>query len=162
MNVESSTSLLIAALHWRVVLSLVLSAALALVFVAYIPWLTIFQAIPIVCLGFLLGFSWEVSSKPDAAQTNVSRKQTSFAVLLATAVSVGFLWGFCSGLSLRSFVVGAVLLALFAAVWVWCIGRANRRFASSISSRRILVCLITAAVFYPLGAWLFNYLLRYT
>jgi hypothetical protein len=155
MDAEGLMFLVAMVLHWRITLCIAMSVALAVALAIYVPWISGLQAIPIALIGFIPGAIWEDrSALPPNAKVQPAR-QTSLPTLVTAAALAGLAWGLFSGVSLHSFVAGAILFPLFAIGWAWY----AVRLKSSISKPHAYICILSAAVAYPVGALLLRYAL---
>jgi len=144
MELDGVFGVLALLLHWRVVLCLLFSSALAFCLVHFFPWFTGLQGLVFAALGFLPGAIWEApaNSSPSA----VPSTNTSAAVL--AAIIFAAVWGAVSSTSVHSAFAG---LAVFAAgTWGWF------RYAIAskawLSREQGILCTVAAAVTYPIPA----------
>lgn len=155
MDTEGLMFLVAVALHWRITLCIAISVAIAVTLAIYAPWVSGLQAIPIAFVGFFPGAIWEDrSARPPETRAQPVRN-TSLPTLVTAALLAGLAWGLFSGDSLHSFAAGAILLPLFAIAWAWY----AVRLKSLLSRSHAHICILSAAVGYPVGAWLLRYAL---
>lgn len=136
--------------HWRVLLSLVISALGAVVFVHVFPWFTGLQGIVLGALGFLPGAIWESRAEASSSASSSRLKALQLWVVGVLSLIACVVWGAASAATLPSFFAGLVLLVLVACVWCWSV--AHIRSALTMPRASLLVGL--AALAYAVAAWL--------
>lgn len=148
MDLDGVLSLILLVLHWRVALCLVVSSAIAFVLVHFFPWLNGLQGIAIALLGLVAGVAWETQATVVEPAKSATPPQTSASVAFASALLAGGTWGAISSVSMPSFLAGAVIFALAAWGWLRYAGASQ----TPMPSGRALLCIVTAAVAFPIAA----------
>lgn len=155
MDAEGLIFLVAMALHWRITLCIAISLAIAVALAIYVPWISGPQAIPIALIGIFPGAIWEDRSALSPQAKALPVRQTTLPTLVTAASLAGLTWGLFSGVSMHSFVAGAILFPLFATAWAWYVVRLR----STMSKAHAYICIVSAAVGYPVGALLLRYAL---
>jgi hypothetical protein len=148
MDLDGVLSLILLVLHWRVMLCLVGSIALAIVLVHLFPWLSALQGIVLAILGLVAGLIWEAQATTPEPANAQKPPETTTGVACASALIAGAMWGVSSASSMHSFLAGAVIFISVAWGWVWYAGVAQ----PSVAKDRVYLCIILAAFAFPIAA----------
>src|SRR6188768_2450893 len=133
-------------LHWRILLGLCNSSALAFLLVSVVPWFSGWQGAVLALLGLFAGAtSGDGSGTKEAKPVDA---ETSTVAVCGAAVLAGALWGAASSASPPSFLAGLVVVALL--IWAWL--RLVGADASPRQRDRIVLGCLAWFVAYLLGA----------
>lgn len=148
MDLDGAFSLLALLLHWRVVVCVFASSALAYLLVSVFPWFSAGQGIAIALIGILPGAIWEANSYDTKTDGAASPSETSSSVAGLTSILVGAGWGSLSGGSVHAFLAGAAIFFVAAKFW----GTYARVQLKLENTGRIASSIFLAALAYPVGA----------
>lgn len=148
MDFDGVLTLVLFILHWRVAVCLVGSISFAIILANTFPWLTGLQGIVIAALGIIPGAIWEAQETSPQPTKAVKPSETTAFVAGASSVILGSAWGVFSSTSRHSFFAGAVIFALAACGWSWY----ARYLKPLVSKERVRICLVLAALAYPIAA----------
>lgn len=150
-SLQSVLNALYLLLHWRVLVCLAASIAVAVV-LSQTSWAAVPQLIVLALAGGFPGLLWQARAEAGAAPVQ-GPTATSPGVQHAAGVLLGAFWGAASAASWPSVVLGAVVLAIAGAVWRYH-ATAVRSWVSAAAAWKVLrsvalaygVCAITLQV----------------
>lgn len=147
MDIDGIFALILFLLHWRVAVCLLGSTLLAVALVYVFPWLSGLQGVVVALLGLLPGGMWEANAMPQPKKRTKPSKTTK-TTAAGAAIIAGSAWGASSASSGYSFLAGAVIFAI--AAWGW--SRYACNLQPPMPRERVFLCVVLAAVAYPLAA----------
>jgi hypothetical protein len=125
--------------HWRTMLCMLTGVIVAGLFLVFLPFVAMMQAVWIAALCFVPGAMWEARAKPTLFQPN---RQTSKGVAYATAVILAAVWGASSSASFGNMAFGFVFLLIVAMIWLSFAQRHGEWFPGSVAVRSFQLLMV--------------------